>query len=192
MNVMLGSVESLVAAEKSGYVIDNDTIETAIKYNCLPVVQYLVEERPRLWDQVPNHRSLAAEYGHIELLEYLLANRKCTNIESVLISSASVGKLDVLKWLMNKYRVDEFHALPWVSLEHAGRSGDWAVFDYLMEHGGRKGYDLCFQAAKWGLPALKKVRRHNVPWFKDDLLSKVDLTDQVREYIQQNPIEGDV
>jgi hypothetical protein len=189
---VLGSVESLKAAEQSGYAISKDTLVTAITYNCLPVVQYLLEERPRLWDQASNCYTLAARHGHIALLDYLLSNRKCMNIESVLISSASAGKLDVFKWLMNRYRVDEFHGLPWVALEYAGRTGDWSMFDYLMENGGHKGSDLCVQAAKWGLPALKKVRRDNVPWYKDDLLSKVDLTDQVRVYIEQNPIEGDM
>jgi hypothetical protein len=189
---MLGSVESLLAAEKSGYEVNGNTIENPIKYNCLPVVQYLLEERPELWDQVSHHHSLAAEYGHIELLDYLLKHRKCKNIESVFVNAARAGQLDVLKWLMSRYRVDEYLGLPWAALERAGRTGDWSAFDYVMENGGHKGFDLCFQAAKWGLPALKKVRRHNVPWYKDDILSSVDLTDEVREYIEQNPIEGDL
>jgi hypothetical protein len=179
-------------AEESGFEIDKGDIQHAIKHNCLSLVQFFHEERPKLWDEVWYAHSLAAEYGHIEMLDYLLANRKCRSIESVSVAAARAGKLDVVKWLMERHRVEEFLALPWASLERAGRTGDWSVFDYVMQHGGHKRRDLCFQAAKWGLTALKKVRRHNVPWYKEGILSKLDLTDEVREYIEHNAIEGDL
>jgi hypothetical protein len=179
-------------AEESGHVIYKSDIEHAIKHNCLPLVQFFHEERPILWGEVWYAHSLAAEYGHIEMLDYLLRNRKCRSIESVSVAAARAGKLDVLKWLMERHRVEDFLALPWAALERAGRTGDWSVFDYVMQHGGNKRRDLCFLAAKWSLSALKKVRSHNVPWYKEDILRKLDLTDEVKEYIEQNPIEGDI
>jgi hypothetical protein len=53
---------------------------------------------------------------------------------------------------------------------------------------------LCDRASKWGLPALKKVRSHNVPWDKENILHSSNLiTDEVREFIEQSPaIAGDL
>jgi hypothetical protein len=187
-------IESLRIAERAGRVITKGNVQQALERNLLPLVKFAVEERPHIFDQVDYPHDTAAAHGHIEMLEYLLAKRKCRSIESVARAAVTTGELEVVKWILERNDVKEMLSLPYVALRRAGSTGDWAVFDYLMENGAVTQPVLCDQAAKWGLSALKKVRSHNVPWYKDDILSRSNLlTDEVREFIEQSPvIEGDL
>jgi hypothetical protein len=187
-------IESLRIAEKAGHVITKHDVQRALERGLLPLVKFAVEERPYVFDKVDYPHETAAANGHIEMLDYLLVNRKCRSIEAVGRAAATTGQLAVLKWLIERNDVNELISLPYTALLGAGCTGNWSVFDYLMENGAPKHTMLCDRASKWGLPALKKVRSHNVPWDKENMLHSINLlTDEVREFIEQSPaIEGDL
>ena len=174
------SINLIEYAIECGCPIDRTRFATfAARFGNIDVIRYLVEEKDLCeWDWRTTQK--ACEYGHVELLKWLL-EKGCPVNDFASIAAAQNGRVNVLEFLEERDIVKIGRWSP-RALARACRNLHLNAIDFLLQRGCQWDDDCLFEEVLVGA-ALTKGRLDALEWILEkDVCETTDFWPQHCEY----------
>jgi hypothetical protein len=174
------SIAMIEFAIENGCPIDRTRFATfAARFGSVDVVRYLVLEKKLCeWDWRTTQK--ASEFGHLELLEWLL-ERGCPINDFASIAAAQNGRVNILEFLERKEIVKPERWSP-RALARACRNLHLDAIDFLLQRGCQWDDDCLFEEVLVGA-ALTKGRLDALEWILEkEVCETTDFWPQHCEY----------